>query len=86
MVSQLTKDFYEVSGCHRGAMYNDKLADGTRSIKGPRAWGKAEYMGIASALRKKGYAVEVVGTKSNPKITYGAKPGHIQYRLHVVPK
>ena len=86
MVSQLTKDFYEVSGCHRGAMYNDKLVDGTRSIKGPRAWGKAEYMGIASALRKKGYTVEIVSTKVHPHLTYGGKLGTTQYRLHVVPK
>lgn len=60
-------------------IFNDRLADGRRSLK-VWGWSLANYESFQRVLKDAGLNSEIV---SMPKRGYWAKPGDLQYRIHV---
>lgn len=60
-------------------IFNDRLVDGRRSLK-VWGWGLSQYESFQRVLKDAGLNSEIVST---PKRGYWAKPGDLQYRIHV---
>ena len=77
-ITKTTRIARELAGT--GAIiFNDKLADGRRSLKVWR-WGLPQYEQCQELLKKEGFTSEIVAH------TYAAtrfRPARTQYRLHV---
>ena len=83
MASKLNQLIRAQAGKSR-RVYNDKLADGTRSVK-VRGWRKGDYMLAKSTLEAEGYEVKLVEFNI-PSYVWGYRGGSAkgkQVRLHV---
>ena len=83
MASKITQLIRAQAGKSR-RVYNDKLADGTRSVK-VRGWRKGDYKLAKSTLEAEGYEVKLVEFNI-PSYVWGYCGGSAkgkQVRLHV---
>lgn len=83
MASKITQLIRAQAGKSR-RVYNDKLADGTRSVK-VRGWRKGDYKLAKSTLEAEGYEVKLVEFDI-PSYVWGYRGGSAkgkQVRLHV---
>jgi len=83
MASKITQLIRAQAGKSR-RVYNDKLADGTRSVK-VRGWRKGDYKLAKSTLEAEGYEVKLVEFNI-PSYVWGYRGGSAkgkQVRLHV---
>ena len=83
MASKITQLIRAQAGKSR-RVYNDKLADGTRSVK-VRGWRKDDYKLAKSTLEAEGYEVKLVEFNI-PSYVWGYRGGSAkgkQVRLHV---
>lgn len=83
MASKITQLIRAQAGKSR-RVYNDKLADGTRSVK-VRGWRKGDYRLAKSTLEAEGYEVKLVEFNI-PSYVWGYRGGSAkgkQVRLHV---
>ena len=83
MASKLNRLIRAQAGKSR-RVYNDKLADGTRSVK-VRGWRKGDYRLAKSTLEAEGYEVKLVEFNI-PSYVWGYRGGSAkgkQVRLHV---
>ena len=83
MASKLNQLIRAQAGKSR-RVYNDKLADGTRSVK-VRGWRKGDYKLAKSTLEAEGYEVKLVEFDI-PSYVWGFRGGSAkgkQVRLHV---
>ena len=62
-------------------LFNDKLADGSRSLK-VWGWGVAQYEKAKRKLEKKGCTVKMVQFQTYGSARFGVQ-GRVQTRLHV---
>lgn len=60
-------------------IFNDRLKDGRRSLK-VWGWSRAHYESFQQLLKAQGLNSEII---SVPKRGFWAKPGDLQYRIHV---
>lgn len=69
-----------IKDVRRGStIFNDRLKDGRRSLK-VWGWSLAHYESFQHLLKAEGFNSEIVST---PKRGFWAKPGDLQYRIHV---
>ena len=62
-----------------GHLFNDKLADGRRSLK-VWGWGEQDYQAFQQVLQAEGLTSTIV---SFAKRTFWSKGTQLQYRIHV---